>query len=61
MERFGLRSYPWDDVVVAAAIESHAKYIVTEDRHLLDLINYAGVKILNRDAFRIELNRLGVP
>ena len=52
---------PDDDVVIAAAIESQAKYIVSEDRHLLSLGNYAGINILNRDEFRTELDRLGVP
>jgi putative PIN family toxin of toxin-antitoxin system len=52
---------PDDDPIIAAAIESHAKYIVTEDKHLLELVDYQGIKILSRDAFRIELDRLGVP
>jgi hypothetical protein len=42
-------------------IASQAKFIVSEDRHLLNLAEYAGVKILSRDAFRDELHRLGVP
>ena len=52
---------PDDDMVVAAALESQAKYIVTEDRHLLNLTEFAGIKIVSRDAFREELDRLGVP
>jgi predicted nucleic acid-binding protein len=52
---------PDDDVVVAAALESQAGYIVTEDQHLLKLERYGEISILNRDAFREELNRLGVP
>jgi putative PIN family toxin of toxin-antitoxin system len=52
---------PDDDVVVAAAVESQAKYIISEDRHLLDLANYAQIKILSRDALRDELDRLGIP
>jgi len=52
---------PDDDAIVAAALESQAKYIVSEDRHLLKLAEYAGVKILSRDGFRDELDRLGVP
>lgn len=52
---------PNDDMVVAAAVESRAKYIVSEDRHLLSLGDYAGIKILSRDAFRDELDRIGVP
>lgn len=52
---------PDDDVVVAAAFESQAKYIVSEDQHLLRLGNHGGIRILSRDAFRDELDRLGVP
>jgi putative PIN family toxin of toxin-antitoxin system len=52
---------PDDDVIVAAALESHADYLVSEDKHLLQLGQYSGITILNRDAFRDELNRLGVP
>ena len=52
---------PDDDCVVAAALESQAGYIVSEDKHLLTLGLYGGIKILSRDAFREELNRLGVP
>jgi predicted nucleic acid-binding protein len=51
---------PDDDVIVAAALECQAKYIVSEDRHLLTLGNYANVRILSRDGLRDELNRLGV-
>src|SRR3989304_4533757 len=52
---------PDDDAVVAAALENQAGYIVSEDRHLLKLGHYEGISILSRDAFREELNRLGVP
>jgi putative PIN family toxin of toxin-antitoxin system len=52
---------PDDDVFVAAAIESRATYIVSEDQHLLSLGNYAGIKILSRDGLASELDHLGVP
>ena len=52
---------PDDDVVVAAALESQVGYIVSEDQHLLKLGLYGKISILSRDAFREELNRLGVP
>lgn len=52
---------PKDDKIVAAAVEANALYIVSEDRHLLDLREYQGIKILNRKAFAAELDRLGVP
>jgi predicted nucleic acid-binding protein len=49
-----------DDHIIAATIESQSKYIVTEDRHLLSLSIYGQIQILSRDAFRNELDRLGV-
>jgi putative PIN family toxin of toxin-antitoxin system len=52
---------PDDDIVVAAALESQAGYIVSEDHHLLNLGHYGEIRILSRDAFQEELNRLGVP
>lgn len=51
---------PDDDAVVAAALESQAKYIVSEDQHLLALRSYAGIQILSRDELHAELDRLGV-
>ena len=52
---------PKDDIIIAAALESKASYIVSEDKHLLDLKEYQGVKIMNREEFAAELDRLGVP
>lgn len=52
---------PDDDIVVAAALESRATYIVSEDQHLLKLRQHGAIRILSRDAFRDELNRLGIP
>lgn len=51
---------PKDDKIVAAAIESDADYIVSEDRHLRDLKVYQGIPIMSRDEFAAELERLGV-
>jgi len=51
---------PKDDVIVAAALESRAGYIVSEDKHLLELGQYQGIKIMNREQFEAELDRLGV-
>lgn len=51
---------PDDDAVVAAAIESQSNYIVSEDRHLLNLRKYQQIEIFGRDDFQIELSRLGV-
>lgn len=52
---------PDDDKILAAALESNASYIVSEDRHLRDLRSWRGIKILNRDEFARELDRLGAP
>lgn len=52
---------PDDDMVIAAALESQAKYIVSEDQHLLTLRVHQSIIILSRDEFAMELNRLGVP
>ena len=51
---------PKDDMVIAAAIESGASYIVSEDHHLRDLVDYLGIEIIGLDAFKAELDRLDV-
>jgi putative PIN family toxin of toxin-antitoxin system len=51
---------PKDDIIIAAALEANASYIVSEDRHLLDLKTFQGISIMNRDQFAAELDRLGV-
>ncbi len=51
---------PNDDIIIAAAIEGGASYIVSEDRHLLDLKEYQGIRIMSIKEFEIELDRLGV-
>ena len=52
---------PDDDKIIAAAIEAKADYIVSEDKHLLDLGEHEGIPIMNREQFAAELDRLGVP
>ena len=56
-----VKADPKDDMIIAAALESKAEYIVSEDKHLLDLKKYRGIKIMNREQFAAELDRLGVP
>jgi len=51
---------PDDDKIVAAALESGADYIVSEDAHLLELREYQGIKMMSREEFEAELDRLGV-
>ena len=55
-----VKADPKDDKIIAAALESQAAYIVSEDKHLLDLGEYQGIKIMNRDQFAAELDRLRV-
>jgi putative PIN family toxin of toxin-antitoxin system len=57
----GCPADPDDDIVIAAAVEAGAAYIITEDRHLLELGVYQGIRILDRLQFAAELDRLGVP
>ncbi len=48
---------PFDDYVLAAAIEGRAKYLVTEDKDLLVLKHYKGVKIMTMASFRKAIDR----
>ena len=54
-------SDPDDDMVVAAAVEAGASYIITEDKHLLNVAVYQGIRIFTRQDFFAELDQLGVP
>jgi putative PIN family toxin of toxin-antitoxin system len=49
---------PDDDKIIAAAIEGQASYIISEDRHLLRLREWNGIKIMNRAEFNAKLDRL---
>lgn len=51
---------PKDDKIIAAAIEANAAYLVSEDKHLRDLKEHEGIKIMSRDELMAELDRLGV-
>jgi putative PIN family toxin of toxin-antitoxin system len=46
---------PGDDMVVAAAVAGEADFLVTLDRHLLDLVGLPGVVILRPGDFLREL------
>jgi putative PIN family toxin of toxin-antitoxin system len=52
---------PDDDKIIAAALESGARYIISEDKHLSSLGNYQGISILTREQFQAELDRIGIP
>lgn len=40
---------PDDDVILATALAAHADYIVSGDRHLLDIGEFKGIKIVTAD------------
>lgn len=52
---------PDDDSIIAAALQCGAGYVISEDRHLLRLDGFQGLRIMTRDDFALELDRLGVP
>jgi putative PIN family toxin of toxin-antitoxin system len=51
MEVRGVSEDPDDDQYLAAALEGRAQFIVSGDRHLLDLRTYEGVRIVTPREF----------
>ncbi len=49
---------PTDDVFVACAVEGQARYIVSGDRHLLNLRRYENIRIVTVNRFLRILKRL---
>lgn len=49
---------PDDDRVLAAAVEWGAQFLVTEDRHLLDLNPWCNINIVTRDEILDHLDTL---
>ena len=47
---------PFDDYVLAAAVEGDVEYLITEDKDLLVLKDYKKVRIVNISTFRAILN-----
>lgn len=46
---------PKDNIFIATAIKTEANYLVSEDKDLLDLKGYKGIKIINTEQFLIIL------
>lgn len=46
-----VKNDPEDNKFIEAAVEGKAQFIVSQDRHLLDLKEYRGIKILHPDEF----------
>ena len=49
---------PDDNLVLGAALETYADYVVSGDRHLLDLGEYQGIKIVSPVEFLKVLQKL---
>lgn len=54
-----IKDYPDDDKFIACASEGNAHYIVSGDKHLLDLKDYQGIKIVTPRQFLEELQKYG--
>jgi len=52
-----IKAHPQDNVILECAIEAKADYIVSGDKHLLDLGEYEGIKILTPKGFLEEMER----
>ncbi len=52
-----VKADPADDIYIAAAADGLADYIVSGDRHLLDLAEYGGIRIVTPRTFLSILER----
>ena len=43
---------PDDNIIVECALESNSKYIITYDKHLLNLKEYGGIRIIRPEEAR---------
>lgn len=55
-----VKSDPDDDIIVRAAQDGNANYIVSGDRHLLDLKEFKGIRILTVDEMLSVINNTAV-
>ena len=47
-----VKNDPDDDVIIECAFESESKYIITYDKHLLDLKEFRGIRIIKPEEAR---------
>ncbi|MBI4333590.1 MAG: putative toxin-antitoxin system toxin component, PIN family [Chloroflexi bacterium] len=57
----GVAPDPGDDKIISCAIESHADFIVTGDKHLLQLGQFRQIKVINAETFVNLLRQPGLP
>lgn len=50
---------PSDDIYLECAVEGHADFIVSGDRHLKDLESFKGIRILDPATFLVEMRKRG--
>lgn len=53
----GVATHPEDDLVLATAVSAHATYLVSGDKQLLDLEQFAGVTIISPRQFLAVLDQ----
>jgi predicted nucleic acid-binding protein len=58
--RHAVKSDPWDSSTLQAALSCGADYLVTNDRHLLDLNPYEGLEVISMDDYLKVLNECGL-
>ncbi|MYA58221.1 putative toxin-antitoxin system toxin component, PIN family [Candidatus Poribacteria bacterium] len=49
---------PKDDMIIACAVAASADYIISRDRHLLDLGKYQGIQIVSPEDFMPTLREI---
>jgi len=49
-----IKEDPDDNIILESAISGKADYIITGDRHLLNLKEYLGIKILTNAEFSLD-------
>ncbi len=57
-ERVNVVTDPDDNQFVEAALEGKAQYIISQDKHLLILKEYRGIKVLHPDNFLEKLKEM---
>lgn len=51
-----VKEHPKDNIILEAALDGRADYIISYDRHILNMIEFRGIKILNPREFLKLLN-----
>lgn len=52
-----VEKHPADNIFIETAIEGNAEYIISQDKHLLDIKEYQGIKIIKPEEFLKIINK----